>query len=66
MTDCSWKKPDKQYKIWMYFQEGKFLYGTYDDKHQANEIAMEVRTERGCDTYVEEVDADEEWRRRLP
>ena len=42
------------YKVWMDFgEDGIYLYGTYTDRNRANEVAMEVREQRGCETYVE-------------
>ena len=42
------------YKVWMDFgKDGIYLYGTYTDRNRANEVAMEVREQRGCETYVE-------------
>lgn len=47
-------------KIMMVFEEGTFEYGTYlfntdAEKNRVNELAMQVREERGCHTYIEEV-----------
>ena len=45
------------FKVWMIFDENEqYVYGTYADRDKANEIAMKVREERGCDVYVEEVE----------
>lgn len=45
------------FRVWMDFEEdGRFAYGTYTDRNKANEIAMQVRAQRGCETYVEEVE----------
>lgn len=43
------------FKIWMVIEEEEYCYGTYADRNRANEIAMQVRAERGCDTWVQEV-----------
>jgi hypothetical protein len=43
------------FKIVMVIDETKYVYGTYADRNRANEIAMQVREERGCDTWVQEV-----------
>ena len=41
----------------MIFDENEqYVYGTYADRNKANEVAMMVREERGCDVYVEEVE----------
>ena len=43
------------FKVVMVFDFGEFAYGTYDDQCRANEVAMMVRAERGCEVYVEKV-----------
>lgn len=48
-------------KIMMVFGADEYEYGTYDfetneQKNRVNELAMKIRCERGCDTYVEEVE----------
>lgn len=43
------------FRIWMIFECGKYVYGTYDNSNKANELAMKIRDERGCDVYVEEL-----------
>ena len=44
----------------MIFEDGSYEYGTYlfntnAEKIRVNELAMKVREERGCHTYIEEV-----------
>lgn len=34
----------------------EYVYGRYEDRKRANEIAMEVRDERRVDVYVRRVD----------
>lgn len=43
------------YKIWMIVDGVDYLYGTYDNKDTANEIAMQVRDERDVDVWVEDI-----------
>lgn len=43
------------YKVWMIFDCGEFVYGTYADSNTANEIAMYVRDSRHCDVWVEKI-----------
>ena len=44
------------YKIWMDLGiDGMYVYGTYTDANKANEIAMELREHRGCQTFVEQI-----------
>lgn len=48
-------------KIIMVFDEGEFEYGTYpfetnEQKNRVNELAMKIREERGCSTYIKVVD----------
>ena len=47
-------------KIIMVFDGDEYEYGTYpfgtnEEKNRVNELAIKIRTERGCDTYVLEV-----------
>lgn len=47
-------------RIIMIFEEGSYEYGTYPydtdlEKKRANEIALQLRDERGCHTCIEEV-----------
>ena len=46
--------------IIMVFDEEEYVYGTYPfdtnaEKDKVNELAMQIRDERGCGTYVSEV-----------
>ena len=46
--------------IIMFFDVEEYVYGTYpfntnSEKDKVNELAMQIRDERGCDTYVSEV-----------
>lgn len=43
------------FRVWMIFECGQYVYGTYESSNKANEVAMEIRDERGCDVYVEEI-----------
>lgn len=48
-------------KIIMVFGEDEYEYGIYpfktsEEKNRVNELAMQIRAERGCQTYVKEVD----------
>lgn len=43
------------YKIWMVVDGVDYLYGTYDNRDRANEIAMQVRDERDINVWVEEI-----------
>ena len=40
------------YKIIMVIDGEEYLYGRYTDRNKANEIAIKVREERNCETYV--------------
>lgn len=47
--------------IYMVFGKEEYAYGTYpfktaEEKNRVNELAMQIRTERGCQTYVKEVE----------
>lgn len=47
-------------KIIMVFGKEEYEYGTYpfktaEEKNRVNELAMQVRKERECETYVKEV-----------
>lgn len=49
-----WEWEAQMYRIWMKFPDGtESVYGTYANKHQANEIAMQIRDERGCEVEIE-------------
>jgi hypothetical protein len=48
-------------KIIMIIDGEEYVYGTYpfntsNEKNYVNELAIQIRNERGCDTYVEEVE----------
>lgn len=38
----------------MIFGEEEYAYGTYDDRNKANEVAIMVREQRGCDVRIVE------------
>ena len=47
-------------KIIMVFDGEEYEYGTYkfdsnEERNSVNELAMQIRDERGCGTYVSEV-----------
>ena len=47
--------------IYMVFGKEEYAYGTYpfktaEEKNRVNELAMQIRVERGCQTYVKEVE----------
>jgi hypothetical protein len=44
----------KRYKVIMVVDDEEYVYGTYDSRDRANEVAMTVRDERDVETYVEE------------
>ena len=44
------------YKVMMYIQGEWYEYGEWADRNKANEVAMEVRDERGCWVNVYEVE----------
>lgn len=46
--------------IVMVFQDGEYEYGTYDynttaEQKFVNELAIKIRQERNCQTYVERI-----------
>lgn len=48
-------------KIIMVFDGEEYEYGTYpfdtnEEKNRVNELAIQIRAERGCQTYVKEVE----------
>lgn len=48
-------------KLIMYIEGKEYVYGTYDfntpeEQNKVNELAMKVREERDCYTYIEEVE----------
>ena len=47
-------------KIMMIVDGEEYAYGTYpfktaEEKNRVNELAMQIRAERDCQTYIEEV-----------
>lgn len=44
------------YKVMMYVEGEWYEYGEWADRNKANEVAMEVRDERGCWVRVDEVE----------
>ena len=50
-----WDDAGKRFKVIMVVDDEEYTYGTYDSRNRANEVAMQVRDERGVDTYIEEV-----------
>lgn len=47
-------------EIWMVFGAEEYKYGTYRfvtraEKNRVNDLAMQIREERGCETYVKEI-----------
>lgn len=42
------------YKVVMIFGIEEYAYGTYGDRNKANEVAMAVREERGCEVKIVE------------
>ena len=47
-------------EIWMVFGAEEYKYGTYRfvtraEKNRVNDLAMKLREERGCETYVKEI-----------
>lgn len=47
-------------EIWMVFGAEEYKYGTYRfvtraEKNRVNDLAMQIRKERGCETYVKEM-----------
>lgn len=55
-------------EIWMVFGAEEYKYGTYRfvtraEKNRVNDLAMKLREERGCETYVKEIAADDVTRR---
>lgn len=48
-------------KIYMVFDGCEYEYGTYpfdtaEERNYANELAMKIRKDRDCDTYIERVE----------
>lgn len=47
-------------EIWMVFGTEEYKYGTYRfatcaEKKRVNDLAIQIREERGCETYVKEI-----------
>ena len=47
-------------EIWMVFGAEEYKYGTYRfvtraEKNRVHDLAMQIRKERGCETYVKEI-----------
>ena len=41
------------YVVYMeFYEEGRFVYGKYENRNRANEVAMQVRDERDVDVIV--------------
>lgn len=43
------------YRVEMFIDGDWYVYGTYENKDKANEIAKEVRDQRQCAVYVSKV-----------
>lgn len=48
-------------KIWMQFDKDKYEYGTYkfdtdEQKNRVNDLAVKIREERNCQTYIERIE----------
>jgi hypothetical protein len=48
-------------KLIMYIEGDEYVYGTYsfntpEEKNKVNELAMRIREERDCYTYIEKVE----------
>lgn len=43
------------YNVVMVVDDNEYIYGTYQDRNRANEIAIQVREERDIDVFVDEV-----------
>lgn len=43
-----------KWEIVMVIDDVEYIYGADNDRNKANEIAMEVREDRGIDVYVRE------------
>lgn len=44
------------FKVMMIVDGQAYVYGTYNDRERANEIAIDLRVEREIDTYVVQVE----------
>ena len=44
------------YRVEMFIDGDWYVYGTYNDRNKANEIAKEVEEQRQCRTYISKVD----------
>ena len=43
------------FRVIMVIDDEAYEYGKWDNRDKANEVAMEVREERGIETYIEEI-----------
>ena len=43
------------FRVMMVIDDNTYEYGKWNDRDKANEIAMEVREDRGIETYIEEI-----------
>ena len=43
------------FRVMMVIDGNAYEYGKWNDRDKANEVAMEVREERGLETYIEEI-----------
>jgi hypothetical protein len=54
MNTSNEREVTQMFKVMMIIDGGHYFYGRWEDRNKANEVAMIVREERGCETYVEE------------
>lgn len=41
------------YVVYMeFYAEGRYIYGKYETERRANEVAIQIRDERGIDVFV--------------
>ena len=43
------------FRVMMVIDGEAYEYGRWNDKDTANEVAIEIREERGIETYIEEI-----------
>lgn len=43
------------FRVMMVIDDNTYEYGRWNDRDKANEVAREVRDERGIETYIEEI-----------